>query len=71
MKALIATSLGNIKVDNFEVPNKGNNILVKTELASICEKYNSYRAGCGKKSFKGITCRKIKHKHTKKNHPHI
>ena len=29
MKALIATSLGNIKVDNFEVPNKGNNILVK------------------------------------------
>ena len=27
MKALIATSLGNIKVDNFDVPDKGNNIL--------------------------------------------
>ena len=31
MKALIATSLGNIKVDNFEVPNKGNNILAVDE----------------------------------------
>ncbi len=36
MKALIATSLGNIKVDNFDVPDKGNNILIRTELASIC-----------------------------------
>ena len=36
MKALIATSLGNIKIDDFEVPDKGKNILIKTELASIC-----------------------------------
>ncbi len=36
MKALIATNLGDIRVDDFEVPDKGKNILIKTEIASIC-----------------------------------
>lgn len=51
-----------------------NNDLCKKNKAykDICVQYDSYRSGCGKKTFKGVTCRALrKKKYSRKNQKSI